>query len=113
MSLSTHCTYTMSSIEQPDASAAAATLCQASSASSSNVPGANLPPGPSAGIPLMKQSPEAARVRLKGKPAGRPAPGLVRLMLTRELLRKSDCGVSGACLDSYRGWSRGTSGHAG
>jgi hypothetical protein len=56
-------------------------LAQARSASSSNVPGTNFPSASSAGIPLMNKMPFPSLARLNGKPAGRPGPELIRLIV--------------------------------
>jgi len=66
----------------------AAMLAQARSASSSNVPGTNLPAASSAGIPLMNRMPFASLARLNGKPAGSPGPELTRLIVTVSLAER-------------------------
>src|SRR6476620_824890 len=81
MSASSTCTNIRSPGPQPLAAAMARTHLQARAASSANVPGANFPSAPSAGIPLMYTMPLAALARLNGNPAGRPWPPLIRLIV--------------------------------
>src|SRR5712691_8708851 len=63
----------------------AMTLAQARPASASKLPGTRFPSRSSAGIPLMYRVPFSSLPRLNGKPAGRPGPELIRLIVMTDL----------------------------